>query len=418
MKGDKDKEVDESQAWYLAEGARGQQMLDHGQAAEATTVFAAMLARIGDGPSFARSVILGRLGRCCQVTGRLEFALQHAREALRVIGSLPPSDGVKGLRGTLRSDIGDALRAAGHYSDARKAYEAALKIAEELNDTRAQGVELGHLGALALTEGRLEDALTCQQAALGLFRRIDEPDMEAAAWHQLGRVFHKQGQWEEAERHYQEAGRISEERGRLASAARTFSQLAALAAEAGRSGGAETWYSKAIDVARRAGHPRQLEHCLHDFAGHLLKQPDRLADARQLAAEALAIAQDLAPAAAETWQRYGLLADIIDRDALTVADREQRTALETQARDYRELQRRAPVIADALTRIGPLPGDGRAVLLQQLGRSFHIGSRPDLAVACAREAINITTALAPGNGRDALQVGLHSDLGDMLRARA
>ena len=50
----------------------------------------------------------------------------------RHLGQLAPSDGVKSLRGTLHSDLGDALRAGGQYEEARKAYEAALKIAEEL----------------------------------------------------------------------------------------------------------------------------------------------------------------------------------------------------------------------------------------------------------------------------------------------
>ena len=44
--------------------------------------------------------------------------------------------------------------------------------------------------------------------------------MEAVACHELGRVYHKQHQPEEAERHYREAARISEDRGRLDQAAR------------------------------------------------------------------------------------------------------------------------------------------------------------------------------------------------------
>src|SRR4029450_172527 len=100
-----------------------------------------------------------RLGRCVYLSGRPDLAVRHLRDALGVIGQLAPSDGVKGLRGTLRSELGDALRAGGHYADAKKAYEAALKIAEELKDLRGQGVDLAQLGALALAEGKLEEAL-------------------------------------------------------------------------------------------------------------------------------------------------------------------------------------------------------------------------------------------------------------------
>ena len=182
--------MNDAQAWYVAEGQRGQQLLDQGQVDQATEVFEAILARLGETPSYGRAVILGRLGRCFHMGDRPDLAVRRMRDAIDVIGRLAPSDGVKSLRGTLRSDLGDALRAGGQYGEARKAYEAALKIAEELKDLRGQGVELGRLGALALAEGKLEEALTRQQAALRLFQQLHEPEMEAAAWHQLGRVYH------------------------------------------------------------------------------------------------------------------------------------------------------------------------------------------------------------------------------------
>ncbi len=225
--------VDGSQAWYVAEGQHGQQLLDQGEVGRATEVFEAILARLGETPSYGRAAILGRLGRCFHVAGHPDLAVRHVREAMDVIGRLAPTDGLKSLRGTLRSELGDALRAGGRYDDARKAYEAALKIAEELNDLRAQGVDLGRLGALALTEGKLDEALARQQRALRLFQQLHEPDMEAAASHQLGRVYRARQQWVEAESHYREAARISEERGHLAAAAQTWNQLDLLAREAG-----------------------------------------------------------------------------------------------------------------------------------------------------------------------------------------
>src|SRR6266540_6410137 len=102
-----------SEPWYVAEGKRGQRLLDQGEVDRAAEVFAAILARQGDAPSYGRAVILGRLGRCFHMGGRPDLAVQHVREALGVIGQLAPSGGVKGLRGTLRSDLGDALRAGG-----------------------------------------------------------------------------------------------------------------------------------------------------------------------------------------------------------------------------------------------------------------------------------------------------------------
>jgi SagB-type dehydrogenase family enzyme len=365
---------DTSEAWYIAEGKRGEQLLSQGQVGQATEVFKAILTRLGDAPSYSKAVILGRLGRCFLLGGRPDLAVRHVRDAMDVVGRLAPSDGVKGLRGTLRSELGDGLRASGQYGDAKKAYEAALKIAEELNDLRAQGVDLARLGALALMEGRLDEALTSQLAARRLFQQLHEPDMEAAAWHQLGKVYHQQQQWGEAERHYREAARISAERGHLAAAAETWNQLADL----------------------------------------LQNQPGRLVDARQLAEEALTVVQRLDPAATEVWKSYGILADIAEKEARITADPEQRGALDLQARDYRELHRQAPVIFAVLGRLGA--SYGRAVILGQVGRCFYMGGRPDLAVAYQRDAIDITETLPPSDAIKGLAGVLCSDLGDMLLA--
>ncbi|MSO82941.1 MAG: SagB/ThcOx family dehydrogenase [Acidobacteria bacterium] len=363
-------------AWYVAEGERGQQLLDHGHVEQATELFEDILARLGGAPSYGRAVMLGRLGRCFQMGGRPDVAAQHVRAAIEVVGRLAPSDGVKGLRGTLRSELGDAHRASGQYDEARKAYEAALKIAEELNDLRAQGVDLGRLGALALTEGKLEEALTRHQTARRLFQQLHEPAMEAAAWQQLGRAYHAQNRWAEAEQHYREAARISEERGHMAAAAHTWNNLADL----------------------------------------LQNDPGRLVEARQLAERSAAVAQGLDPAAPDNWKSYGILADIADKEAMTAADAESRIALEMQARDYRELQRHAPVIFATLARVGESPSYARAVILGHLGRCLHIGRRPDLAIPCVREAISVTDALPPHAGVTSLRGALHADLGDMLRA--
>jgi SagB-type dehydrogenase family enzyme len=407
---------DGSPAWYVADAERGQQLLDQGHAGRAAEVFEAILTRLGETPSYARGVMLGRLGRCFHAGGQPHLAIRHMRDAIDAIGRLAPGDGVKALRATLRSELGDALRAAGQYGDARKAYEAALKIAGELNDRRAQGVDLARLGALALAEGKLEEALTRHQAALRLFQQLPEPGLEAAAWHQLGRVHHERQDGTEAARHYREAARINEARGQLAAAAETWGQLAMLAREAGAAEMAEGWYRKALDVDRQIGNPTQLAHRLNGLADLLQNQPGRVADARHLAEEALAVVQSLDPAAAEIWKHYGLLAGIIDHQARITADAEHKAALETQARDYRELQTHAPAIVATLARVGESPSCGRAVILGQLGRCFHMGRRPDLAVACQREAIAVAATLPPSDGIKALRGALYSDLGDMLRA--
>ncbi len=365
-----------SEPWYVAEGKRGQQLLDQGRMSQAREVFESVLARLGDAPSYGRAVILERLGRCIHLSGRPDLASTPLREALDVLGSLAPSDGVKRLRGALRSELGDALRAVRQYGDARKAYEAALKIAEDSHDLRAQSIELGRLGALALAEGNPKEALPRHQAALLLCQQLREPAMEAVAWYQLGRAFQASGERDEAERHYREAARID----------------------------------------RQVGNTVELGRHLSALADLLQKQPGRLVEARQLVEEALGIAQTLDPAGVEVWKNYGVLAAVTEQEAAGAADNEQKVALQMQARDYRHLQEYAPRILATLARLGDAPSYGRAVILERLGCCFHMGRRPDLAVAPLREAIDVTGRLPASDGVKGLRGTLHSDLGDALRA--
>lgn len=169
-----------SEPWYVAEGQRGEQLLEQGQVEQARAVFEGMLARLGASPSYTRAVVLGRVARCWQMADRTDLAVRYLREALGVTAALPPSDGAKALRATLRSDLGDALRAAGQYREAREAYEAALTIARELSDVRGQAVELGRLGALAAAEGNAHEAASCFESARRLFA-------QAGDHHQLAR---------------------------------------------------------------------------------------------------------------------------------------------------------------------------------------------------------------------------------------
>jgi len=405
-----------SEAWYVARATRGEELLGAGRVGEAREVFEAVLARLGEAPSYRRAVVLGRLGRCSHVGGRPDLAVAQLGDALGVAARLAPSDGVKGLRGVLQAELGDALRALGRYGDARRAYESALETAEAARDLRGQGVDLGQLGALALAEGRLEEARVRYQAALRLFQQLHEPAMEAVAWHQLGRVSHAKGEWDDAERHYREAARIREASGSLAGAAHAWSQLALLNQDAGRPDAAEGWYRKAIGADRQLGDPIPLGRHLGGLADFLKDRPGRLVEARRLAEEALVVLQSREPAAGEAWKAYGTLADVVDREAATTADGERRAALQAQVSAYRELQRRAPPILAALARLGEAPSHGRAVLLGRLGRCFNLGGRPDLALPPLRDAMRIAGSLAPSDVVDGLRGTLHSDLGDALLA--
>ena len=405
-----------SEPWYLEQAQHGQRLLDHRCPSEAASVFARMLERLGAAPSYPRAVVLGRLARCARLEGRADAALTRLHEAIELTGRLPPSKSVKGLRGMLRSELGDALRGLGRYDQAERAYRAALAIAKEVRDRRAEGVEQGRLGALALARGELDEALARHQAALSLFETLGEVAQVAVTRHQLGRVHRELHQWRDADAQFQAAARLSAELGDGGGAARSLHQLGLLHREAGRPTMAESWLRQAVRACREAGEAGALATLLRELADLLRELPPRLAEARALAEESLAIAEQLDPLGPEVWAAHGMLAEICEAEATATADDEDRRAvLLRRARDSRELHRRAPLILAAAAALPRAPSCGRAVVLERLGRCHRLAGRVELAAAHLREALVVAGSLEPSDEASSLRGMLHAELGEVLR---
>ncbi|CAN5455493.1 hypothetical protein BH24GEM3_BH24GEM3_16760 [soil metagenome] len=243
----------DSHAWYLAQGRYGMQLLEGGHIAHAAGVFEAILDRLGDTPSYKRAQTLAGLGRCFALGGRPDLAMERYREGLAVVGRLEQSRWERHLAGTLHIELADMLVTLGRYAEARREYKASLEVQVEVMDMHSQGVVLGQLGTLALLEDKLDEALTKYQAVLALFQQLDNPQMEAVAWHQLGIVYRQSRQWEDAERHYREAARLKEKHRWIIGpngAVRTWNELATVCEAAGKPEAAELWYRRALEALR------------------------------------------------------------------------------------------------------------------------------------------------------------------------
>jgi tetratricopeptide (TPR) repeat protein len=263
---------------------------------------------------------------------------------LAVAAQLEQSDLVKGLQGALHTGLADALRDGGQYAQARKEYEASLAIKEDRSDLRGKAVVLIQLGTLAMLEGKLDEALTRHRAALQVFQHLREPDMEAIAWHQLGRAFEDARQWDEAERHYREAARLKEDNGLIGGlngATTTWNQLAIVSRNAGKPEAAERWYLKALEADRGSGNPKQVGIQLHNLADLLQTQPGRLTEARRLAEEALVLFRAIDPGLAQIWHTYSILAKIALKEAALAPDDRLQAELRAEAREHQRLGREA-----------------------------------------------------------------------------
>jgi tetratricopeptide (TPR) repeat protein len=340
-----------SQAWFLAQLNRGEQLRQSGQVEKAAEMFTNMLNTLGEEATFDRANGLLCLGRCYADGGRPDLAEIQCREAIEVNEALEQSDSAKRQCGLIHTDLADVLADQGKFAEAREQYCKGLKFVQEVGDPRQEGVVLGQLGTLALREGNLAEAVKSHRKALELFQRLNEPIMEAVAYHMLGLALQKAEKWDEAETHYRRAAELKVSQGLIVgpnSAAVSWLQLATLNALAGRPEAAETWFRKVIEVTRKADDKVTLSKTLANLANLLWAQPGRLAEARQLVEEALVIAKTLDPGAAEMWMIHSILAAITDQEGKPEQAAEYRRLARDAKRAFagtaHEMQRHLPVI--------------------------------------------------------------------------
>jgi SagB-type dehydrogenase family enzyme len=400
---------------FLEQASQGEALLERGQAREALTIFRMLLAGLDEAPSYRRAVVLERLGRCTFLVEGPPHAAALFQEAMDVTESLALTPNVGALQGVLQSGIGDALNAIGRLDEARRAYEAAVAVAQHAKDRRAEGVDRDHLGALALRQGRLDDARTQHEAALALFRELGEPISQAVAEHHLGDVCFAESAWDKAEAHYTAAVRLREECKDWTGAAQSYLRVAGCCENAGRPEEAERGLRKAIETAGQTRNTLMVRRYLMELARFLQRQEGRLGEARQ-AADAALSSLTLETYAPDVWSLYGLRAEIAEAEAATVEDTQTRAACEGMARAYKGIEQYGPRLHTTLVRLPPEPGYARVVIMGRLGRCFLMGRRPALAAAFLGAALSQSEELTSSDDVTALRVVLEIDLGDALRS--
>ena len=345
---------------YWQEKSLGEQELEKGDWRAAVNCFQALLFAIEMLPegeetglhSMPHITTLQQLARGLKAGDQLDKAATRLKQAQAITSELLEKEKKEGqknpdlkhLYGSLLADYGDVLRDQGIYDAAQQAYEEALGIAQEEKDQRNQAILLTQLGSLALRVDLYTEARKHYQKARKHLFTLNEQDLEATLWHQLGMAAvnesldlqskrlaqvnqgmanapdteaQEQALLEEAENDYRESLRLRDLLKDDRAAIGDCNQLGNLTERTGHYLEAKYWYEQALERIKRvsSGDPYH-ERCLCNLATLLTREyyPNRmahLAEARMYAEEALAICETH-PIEDETWKVFRVLAIVAE----------------------------------------------------------------------------------------------------------
>jgi tetratricopeptide (TPR) repeat protein len=140
------------------------------------------------------------------LTDDLEEALKHSEQAYQAIQSVE-KDGVS----EILVRMGDILFGMRRYEEAYKQYGEALRLSEELGDTKTKGVCLWEVGVVLEMMGRLEEALESYLEAAKIRQDIRGRAGEPLCRMRAGKILLKLGKIGEALKQFNEAFTVSRE---------------------------------------------------------------------------------------------------------------------------------------------------------------------------------------------------------------
>jgi len=160
--------------------------------------------------------------------------------------------------------------ASGGTEDERRAalaaYRGALETFTELGDDEARARLLYRVGQLHRRLGELDQALALLGQAMGIYRRSNDTDEEAATFNQLGMVHTARSDFDSALSAYDEALRLWRGQGRSDQAARVLNNRALVFQSVGRPRLALEAYRQARERFRVAGDRRREATALQNLA--------------------------------------------------------------------------------------------------------------------------------------------------------
>jgi tetratricopeptide (TPR) repeat protein len=159
-----------------------------------------------------------------------------------------------------------------------------------------------------MLQERYPEALDLYHEVRNNFKRLGEPASVATAWHQIGIVQQRAGQYEAAEKAYQESLKLKVQTGNRAGEATTLNQLGLLYSAIGRREEAVRFYRQAVEAAQALNDPKA-EGLRRNNLAHELIKLKRYDEARQELLRAIESKKPFGHVA-KPWTTFAILSNL------------------------------------------------------------------------------------------------------------
>lgn len=209
--------------------------------------------------------------------------LDAERASLAAVTRHAAERGWPGHAVRLAATVARYLDTGCYYSEALAVHASACHAARSTGDCGAEGIALIDIGTVHWRQGRDQQASSCYQRALPLFRQAGDRTGEARSLHNLGLIDHAQGGYQEAAGYLRQALDLFRELGDRIGEAHALGNLGDKSRRQGRYEQATGYLRQALDlfcelgdrvgeahvlidlgdIGRRQGRHEQAADCLH-----------------------------------------------------------------------------------------------------------------------------------------------------------
>ncbi|MCP4295967.1 MAG: tetratricopeptide repeat protein [Proteobacteria bacterium] len=200
-------------------------------------------------PVETRLALMNRIYYSQQMEGKYNEAQATLEPGLKIA----QENNLQKWEGLFLNNLSTLHHARGDYDKAAKYLEQALKIQQEIGDKEGEGVTLNNLSQIHDARGDYDEAAKYLKQALKIRREIGDKKGEGVTLNNISQIHHDRGDYDEATKHLKQSLMIRQEIGDKEGEGTTLNNISTLHHAHGDYEGAEKYLKQALKIQREIG---------------------------------------------------------------------------------------------------------------------------------------------------------------------